>query len=261
MGMMHFDFMSEKLGYQTNIYVILSEGMERGEEPEGILYLLHGEGGNGLDWVRNTAIERYVRPYKLAVVMPEVDGSSFYADMVHGYPYFEYVTEEVPAAMEAMLPMFRQVKKRYVAGVSAGGFCAFKWAFHKTEYFTAAANFSGLYVLPELMEDADGRAADMGYTPQEMAQIVKCNWGSLADLKGSQNDPRAWADRVAATGERLPKLFAGMGTQESAYDGGLEYLSYCAEKGVEIQYEEMSAGHDWSVWDRMICNFLEWMSA
>lgn len=261
MGMMHFDFMSEKLGYQTNIYVILPEGMERGEEPEGILYLLHGEGGNGLDWMRNTAIERYVRPYKLAVVMPEVDGSSFYADMVHGYPYFEYVTEEVPAAMEAMLPMLRQVKKRYVAGVSAGGYGAFKWAFHRPEYFEAAANFSGLYILPELMEDADGRAADMGYTPQEMAQIVECNWGSLAELSGTMNDPCAWADLAAESGAALPRLFAGMGTKESAYDGGLEYLSYCAEKGIEICFEEFPGWHDFGVWDAMIRRFLEWISA
>lgn len=259
MGMMHFDFMSEKLGYQTNIYVILPECMERGEKPEGILYLLHGEDGNGLDWVRNTAIERYARPYKLAVVMPEVDGSSFYTDMVHGYPYFEYVTEEVPVAMEAMLPMLRQVEKRYVAGVSAGGYAAFKWAFHKTEYFTAAANFSGLYVLPELMEDADGKAADMGYTPQEMAQIVECNWGTLADLSGSLNDPRVWADRAGESGESLPKLFAGMGTEESVYGCGIEYLSYCAKKGIEIHYEEMCAGHDWDMWDAMICRFLEWV--
>ena len=103
MGVMHFDFMSDKLGYQTNIYVTLPECMEKGQVPKGILYLLHGGGGNGLDWMRNTAIERYAQPYDLVVIMPEVDGSCFYADMVHGYPYFQYLTEEVPAAMEGML--------------------------------------------------------------------------------------------------------------------------------------------------------------
>ena len=260
MGMMHFDFMSEKLGYQTNIYVILPESMERGEAPDGILFLLHGNGGNGLDWVRNTAMERYVRPYNLAVIMPEVDGSSFYADMVHGYPYFEYVTEEVPAAMEAMLPLLRQAKKRYVAGVSMGGYAAFRWAFQKPEYVTAAADFSGLYVLPDLVADCDA-AADLGYTAQEMAQIVECNWGSEQELQGSLSDPRVWADRAAESGAALPRLFAGMGEKESAYDSGREYLEYCAKKGIGICFEEFPGGHDWSVWDAMICRFLEWVSA
>lgn len=251
MGVMHFDFMSDKLGYQTNIYVTLPACMEKGEAPKGILYLLHGGAGNGLDWMRNTSIERYAWPYDLAVIMPEVDGSCFYADMKHGYPYFQYLTEEVPAAMEAMLPLLKGVEKRYVAGLSMGGYGAFKWAFNKPDYFTAAANLSGVSFVVDLMADTSH-----GLTGKET--IIECNWGSLEELKGGNSDSKEWIDRAVAEGTRLPKLFAGMGTEDFSYDFSKEYLAYAAEKGVEIHYEEMPGGHDWDVWDAMIQRFMAW---
>ena len=141
MGMLHLDYMSDKLGYQTNVYVILPDSVREGKKPKGILYLLHGGSGNGMDWIRYTSIERYSWPYELAVIMPDTDGSGFYTDMKHGYPYFEYLTEELPAAMEGLLPILQGVDKRYVAGLSMGGYGAFKWAFNKPDFFTAAANF------------------------------------------------------------------------------------------------------------------------
>lgn len=249
MGVMHFDFMSDKLGYQTNIYVTLPECMERGEAPKGILYLLHGGGGNGLDWIRNTAIERYAQPYELAVIMPEVDGSCFYADMKHGYPYFQYLTREVPAAMEGMLPLLRGVEKRYVAGLSMGGYGAFKWAFNEPEYFMAAANLSGVSFVVDLM-------ADDSHGLNGKESLIECNWGSLEELKGSDSDSKEWIDRAVAGDVKLPKLFAGMGTEDFSYDFSTEYLAYAAKKGIEIHYEEMPGGHDWPVWDTMIQKFM-----
>ncbi len=251
MGVLHFDFMSDKLGYQTNIYVTLPRCVEKGEAPKGILYLLHGGGGNGLDWMRNTAIERYAQPYDLAVIMPEVDGSCFYADMVHGYPYFQYITEEVPAAMEAMLPLLRGVEKRYVAGFSMGGYGAYKWAFNKPEFFTAAANLSGLSFVVDLM-------ADQSHGLPGKDQVIECNWGSLEALKGGDSDSKEWIDKAASEGTALPKLFAGMGREDFSYDYSQKYLAYAAEKGIEIHYEEMDGGHDWIVWDAMIQKFMAW---
>ncbi len=251
MGVLHFDFMSDKLGYQTNIYVTLPDCVEKGQAPKGILYLLHGGGGNGLDWMRNTAIERYAQPYDLVVIMPEVDGSCFYADMKYGYPYFQYLTEEVPAAMEGMLPLLRGVEKRYVAGLSMGGYGAFKWAFNKPEYFTAAANLSGVSFVVDLM-------ADTSHGLNGKDTIIECNWGSLEELKGSDSDSKEWIDRAVARGTKLPKLFAGMGTEDFSYDFSKEYLAYCKEQGIEIHYEEMAGGHDWNVWDAMIQKFMAW---
>ena len=251
MGVLHFDFMSDKLGYQTNIYVSLPDCMEKGQPPKGILYLLHGGGGNGLDWMRNTSIERYAQPYELVVIMPEVDGSCFYADMKHGYPYFQYLTEEVPAAMEGMLPLLQGVEKRYVAGLSMGGYGAFKWAFNRPDYFTAAANLSGVSFVVDLM-------ADTSHGLNGKDTIIECNWGSLEELKGSNSDSKEWIDRSVREGIKLPKLFAAIGTEDYSYKLSCDYLQYCKEQGIEVHYEEMPGQHEWSVWDTMIERFMAW---
>ena len=251
MGVLHFDFMSDKLGYQTNIYVTLPDSVREGKKPQGILYLLHGGGGNGLDWLRNTCIERYAQPYELAVIMPEVDGSCFYADMKHGYPYFQYLTEEVPAAMEAMLPILKGVENRYVAGLSMGGYGAFKWAFHKPGYFAAAANLSGISFVVDLLADGE-------HNLNGKQQMIECNWGSLEELRGSDSDSKLWIDRAAEEKNQLPRLFAGIGKEDFSYAYSQDYMAYCKEKGIEIHYEEMTGGHDWNVWDTMIQRFMSW---
>lgn len=251
MSIMHIDFMSDKLGYQTNIYVILPESVNHGEKPSGILYLLHGGGGNGLDWIRNTNIERYASPYNIAVVMPETDGSCFYSDMKHGYPYFTYLTEEVPAAIEAMIPSLKNVEKKYVAGLSMGGYGAFKWAFNKPEYFTAAANLSGISFVVDLM-------ADTTHNLQGKNKVIENVWGSLDELRGSISDSKFWIDNAAQNKTKLPKLFAGIGTEDFSYSFATDYIAYCNKMGIDIHYEEMPGIHDWNVWDEMIQRFLKW---
>ena len=44
MGVTMFDFLSDKLGYHTKLYVILPGCVNQGKKPAGTLYLLHGGG-------------------------------------------------------------------------------------------------------------------------------------------------------------------------------------------------------------------------
>lgn len=46
MGVTMFDFLSDKLGYHTKLYVILPGCVNQGKKPAGTFVLLHGGGGN-----------------------------------------------------------------------------------------------------------------------------------------------------------------------------------------------------------------------
>ena len=61
MGVTMFDFLSDKLGYHTKLYVILPGCVNQGKKAAGTLYLLHGGGGNSQDWIRFSSIERYAK--------------------------------------------------------------------------------------------------------------------------------------------------------------------------------------------------------
>lgn len=254
MGLLQLDFLSEKLGYHTRLAVILPETVREGKEPEGTLYLLHGGGGNGQDWMRFTSVERYAQERDMAVVIPEVDGSCFYADMKYGYPYFTYLTEEVPLIAERLFLVNRNPQKRYVAGLSMGGYGAFKWAFGRPGFFAAAANLSGFSLVTELFGDKDGFAApQMGKNG-----LFDLNWGGMEGLAGSSSDSAVWLDEAAGRRAELPRLFAAIGTEDFSYECGLHFIKACRERGIDIHYEEMAGAHEWRVWDVMLERFMDW---
>ena len=253
MGMLHFDYLSQVLGYHTNLYFILPACTHEGKAPAATLYLLQGGAGNGMDWIRYTSIERYADKYNIAVVLPEVDGSCFYADMKYGYKYFTYLTEEVVAVAEGLLPVNKEPEKRLVAGLSMGGYGAFKWAFNRPDFFAAAANLSGLSFIMDIFQKGVGTK-----DAEDTCGAVALNWGSLEELKGSISDSKEWVDRAVREGTKLPKLFAAMGTEDYSYKFTQSYLQYCKENGIEVHYEEMPGTHEWSVWDTMIERFMAW---
>ena len=255
MGMMHFDYLSTVLGYHTSVYYILPACTHEGKEPKATLYLLHGGAGNGLDWIRYTSIERYADAFEVAVVMPEVDGSCFYADMKYGYNYFTFLKDELIAVSETLLPVNKTADKRLVAGLSMGGYGAFKWAFNCPDDFYAAANLSGISSIVDLFTDPASFASKSVDDP---CGVIALDFGSIDELRGSMNDSKAWIDKAAAEGTKLPKLFAGIGTEDFSYQFAVDYLKYCKEKGIDVHYEEMPGGHEWKVWDEMIQRFLVW---
>lgn len=94
MALINCTFFSETLRYSTSITVILphySQGQTiprvTANNPKmKTLYLLHGLHDDHTAWLRQTAIERYVAPLGIAVIMPAVQ-RSFYTDMVFGGAY------------------------------------------------------------------------------------------------------------------------------------------------------------------------------
>ena len=83
MALLDVNFFAESLGLNTAATVILPQNtttqiglkVKGGDGPIPTLYLLHGLSDDHTIWVRRTAIERYVAPMGLAVVMPNVHRS------------------------------------------------------------------------------------------------------------------------------------------------------------------------------------------
>ncbi|MCB0228767.1 MAG: esterase family protein, partial [Anaerolineae bacterium] len=69
MALIQCSYQSDALGSPATIQVILPEPLRKSYP---VLYLLHGLLDDQSVWTRQTAIERYVQPLGLAVVMPAV---------------------------------------------------------------------------------------------------------------------------------------------------------------------------------------------
>ena len=150
-------FFSDALSLSTSMTVILPQSTETQiglegrstDAPPPVLYLLHGLSDDDTIWVRRTSIERYAAPLGLAVVMPQVH-RSFYTDEAYGRRYWTFLTEELPDLVGLFFRVTDRPADTFVAGLSMGGYGAFKWALRQPERFAAAASLSGAVDLAAL---------------------------------------------------------------------------------------------------------------
>lgn len=245
-------FFSEVLGKCQTIEVILPQktygqiGMEGSGEDSGtypVLYLLHGHSDDQSIWMRRTSIERYASTYNLAVVMPNAD-LSYYTDMACGPRYWTYISEELPRICRQFFPRISPKREdTYAAGLSMGGYGAFKLALRQPERFGAAASLSGVL---DITYCAQGRN-DFYYS-----QI----FGDLSKLEGSDNDLLAVASRIP-DGTPVPRLFACVGTEDFLYENNQKAMKSLQDSGISVTYEEGPGSHSWEFWDHWIQRALQ----
>ncbi len=169
MALLHVDFFSDVLGMCTSADVILPQqtsgqiGME-GKGAEGKLktmYLLHGMSDDQTIWQRRTSIERYVSQLGIAVVMPTTH-LAFYTDTTYGMRYWTYISEELPKICREFFPQMSDKKEdNLAAGLSMGGYGAWKLGLGASETFGAAASLSGcLDIIEDVGRHLEGDSRD-----------------------------------------------------------------------------------------------------
>ena len=255
MALIHCDFFSDVLGLSTSMVVVLPQatagqiGMPSvaGREQFPTLYLLHGLSDDHTIWQRRTSVERYVADLGLAVVMPAVH-RSFYTDMARGYPYWTFVSEELPRLARSFFPLSDRREENFVAGLSMGGYGAFKLALRCPDRFCAAASLSGALDVATLLAEKPEREA-------EWANV----FGDLDALAGSENDLLHLAERLAASDAPKPRLFQWCGTDDGLYANNLRARDRLLELGLDLAYSEGPGGHEWGCWDRHIQDVLRWL--
>jgi len=249
-------FRSEVLTLQCAMYVLLPQrtlaDATNNHRPQyRTLYLLHGHSDDHTAWQRWTSIERYVEGLNLAVVMPAVN-LSFYTDMVHGGKYWQFISEEVPAVVRDMFPVSSDRRDNFVAGLSMGGYGAFKLALTHPERYAAAASLSGAVDIREVVKANDD--------PANKAWLAGMRniFGDLSKVPDSQHDLFALAKEVAR-GPVKPRLYQCCGTEDFLHADNIRFRDAVRKLPLDLTYEEGPGEHLWAYWDKMIRNVLTWM--
>ncbi|MBI4978957.1 MAG: esterase family protein [Spirochaetes bacterium] len=254
MALIHCDFFSESLGLSTSMYVILPQktqgqigmtGIAKGDSFP-VLYLLHGMSDDHSIWLRRTSIERYVAPLSLAVVMPAA-GRSFYADMKHGYKYETFIAKELPSIVRSFFPISSRREDTFIAGLSMGGYGAFRLAMTYPEQYAAAASLSGVMDVlnfanrKERMADAFLAFGDP--TAQEQKQI----------------DIFSRAEELSKQQYKNMPLYQCCGTEDFLYQGNVQFRDHAKTLKLDLTYEEEPGTHEWGFWDKKIQSVLHWL--
>lgn len=260
MALMHVDFFSDVLGMSVNMDVILPQrtsgqiGMEGndGGERYKTMYLLHGMSDDQTIWQRRTSIERYVSQLGIAVVMPTTH-LAFYTDTTYGMRYWTFVSEELPRICREFFPRMSDKKEdTLAAGLSMGGYGAWKLGLGASETFGAAASLSGAL---DIVEDCCRHQESSDPNSRKLFTGI---FGDMSQVEGSDNDLFALADKLKASGKELPRLFAWCGTEDFLYQGNLRAWEHIGNLGYDLTTKQSAGDHQWKYWDENIQNVLKW---
>lgn len=249
MALLQVDFFSTVLGMSTNMYVILPQqtwgqiGME-GKGAEGkckTVYLLHGMSDDHTIWLRRTSIERYVTKLGIAVVMPAAN-LAFYTDTGYGMKYWTFISQELPKICREFFPQMSAAREdTLAAGLSMGGYGAWKLGLGAGDTFGAAASLSGTLDIMECYR------RHMGDNP-----------GGSPLFKGIFTSEEALADRLVSEKKQLPRLYAWCGTEDFLYQGNLNAWDHVKKLGYDLTCQESAGDHRWKYWDEKIQDVLRW---
>lgn len=259
MALLHVDFFSNVLGMCMNMDVILPQqtwgqiGME-GQGTDGkykTMYLLHGMSDDQTVWQRRTSVERYAAALGIAVVMPTTH-LAFYTDTSYGMKYWTYISQELPGICREFFPQMSENREdTLAAGLSMGGYGAWKLGLGAGSTFGAAASLSGAL---DIVEGYRRNIKDN----LSRGDLFRGIFTSEEALEGSDNDLMALADRIAAEKKYLPRLYAWCGTEDFLCEGNRKVWKHMEKLGFDLTKEESPGDHRWKYWDSKIQDVLRW---
>jgi putative tributyrin esterase len=255
MALINCDFASESLGLACSMTVILPQNTKsqigmtgvatRKKHP--VLYLLHGMSDDHTIWLRRTSIERYVASMGLAVVMPAVH-RSYYTDMASGPKYWTFVSEELPKIVQSFFPVSDRRQDTFAAGLSMGGYGAFKLGLTHPDKFAAVASLSGALDVSALYER-------WGKPKSQERDAIFGN-----KLKNTDNDLFHLSAKLAKSRKQKPMFFQYCGTEDFLYGDNLKFRDHLEKLGsFKLHYGESPGMHEWGFWDANIRKVLDWL--
>ncbi|MDR1740313.1 MAG: esterase family protein [Synergistaceae bacterium] len=248
-------FYSDVLRIDCNVSVVYPQNTTRTpptlrdviKPPYQVLYLLHGLMRNETSWQRLSSIEQYVMDMGLAVIMPTTQ-RGWFVNQAHGYRWEDFIVEELPEVMSKMFHISRAREDTFIAGLSMGGYGAFKAALSYPERYSCAASLSGCIDLGFLV-GTDVITADEMYM----------SFGT-PDPRGSEFDIYEIARRqLKEKGkDALPALYATCGTEDPLHKTNMKFRDEMKDV-LNLTYHEEQGDHVWSFWDRNIQKVLDWL--
>ncbi|MDR0199407.1 MAG: esterase family protein [Streptococcaceae bacterium] len=249
MAILDIEYYSEVLEIVRPLKVIYPEPSKI-ENYKGVdipvLYLLHGMSGNQNSWLVRTGIDRLVRQTELAVVMPATD-DAWYTNTTYGQRYFDAVALELPQVLHNFFPnLSTKREKNFVAGLSMGGYGAFKLALG-TAHFSYAASLSGaLYFTNDLFKEHAAARPDY--------------WrGIFGDLDHFEENPNQLLNIAKMQSGEKPKLYAWCGLEDDLCAGNDFIARELPKFGYDLTYETAHGRHEWYYWAKQLERVFAWL--
>jgi len=154
--------------------------------------------------------------------------------------------------VQNIFPLSTHRKDNFVAGLSMGGYGAFKLALTHPDRYAAAASLSGAVDIREVVK-AHGHPGDKIWLAG-----MRNVFGDLGKVPGSQHDLFTLAKKVAKAPVK-PRLYQCCGTEDFLHADNVRFREAVRKLPFDLTYEDGPGEHNWAYWDAMIQNVLTWM--
>ncbi len=222
---------SASLGKKTNVSIIVPDNINGNAK---VLYLLHGLSDNNCTWLERSSVARYVFGKNLIVVCPDA-GKSFYCNLKGGYGYYDYISKELPQYIESLFPISGDRDDRYIAGLSMGGYGAFKIALSNPDRYAGAASFSGVMDV------------------RERVKMKTFDIMGIVEGEGFKDEyDLFYLAQLASKKTQKPKLYQWCGTEDFLYSDNVKFRDFIKNLDFDYTYSESPGDHSWEYWDEQI---------
>ena len=238
MAWLNMSFESSTLHMPVMLDVLIPQG--RGDYK--CLYLLHGAGGDHESWLTKSRVADFVEGTDIAVVMPSGD-NRFYINNRHGKDYYTFITSELIKNCETWFDISKEASKRYIAGMSMGGYGAFNAALNNPELYSAAFSYSGLLNVLERYDNPQG--LELFPVFGERQELID-NGYNLFDK--SRESSGLFIENV----ENTPDFHVFCGEQDPRISMSRDMHEHLKTNGYKVKYYEEAGAHNWDYWDKCI---------
>ena len=215
------------------------------EKPQAIpvVILLHGVYGSHWAWAmlggahliaKRLIDEKKIQPMILAMPSDGLwgDGSGY---AIHSNRNFEkWIVEDVPRAVEAVVPRCKNNVKLFIAGLSMGGY--------------GAIRLGAKY--PERFEGISGLSSITRW--EEMKLFVKEDIANIAPPKEEQD----LITLLHANKNLLPPLRFDCGKADPLIEGNRLLHQQLQDANITHTYEEFDGSHQWEYWEKHLVETL-----
>ncbi len=250
-------FKSDAIGRDYKYTVYLPDAYKTGTQRFPVLYLLHGAGGDEVEWLQKGGVRetmdaliarRVIKP--MIVVMPGhtqgwwVDGNKEKAETA-------FIKEVMPHA-EGRYRIDAQRANRLIAGLSAGGYGTVNFIFKYPQLFAAAAILS-----PAIYDPAPPSHSSATRNPpfQKDGKFDPDTWKSLMYTQH--------IDKYKAGGTVVP-LYINSGDHDTfgiALQAAMLYEKLRLHQPGQVELRVVDGDHEWAVWRDTLGDALQFMNA
>lgn len=246
------EFESNTLGLPQTIHVHIPKKrltyLKESSRNEKVLFLLHGKSGSGDTFYDYTDVVELSNKSNVVLIMPSMQ-NSYYTNMAYGEAYFDYLTNELPKILKALISLDLSETENYVLGYSMGGYGAIKWGLTEPELFSGIASLSGsLRTLQDTQEKI----------MKEQRKDLLLAFGHHV-LDRPEDDIYNLAEEAQRRSVALPGIYIYCGRNDRLITVNRKFHDFLSMNQIEHNYIEDEGVHDFTDWNIQIRNYIEWI--